>query len=44
MPRLTANLTMMYAEHFFLDRFQAAAGTGSRASNSCSPMNSPPPT
>ncbi|HCW21126.1 MAG TPA: hydroxypyruvate isomerase, partial [Achromobacter sp.] len=28
MPRLAANLTMMYAEHAFLDRFQAAAGDG----------------
>ncbi|MGE8690393.1 MAG: 2-oxo-tetronate isomerase [Achromobacter sp.] len=28
MPRLAANLTMMYTEHPFLDRFQAAAGDG----------------
>lgn len=28
MPRLAANLTMMYAEHAFLDRFQAAAKDG----------------
>ena len=28
MPRLAANLTMMYAEHAFLDRFQAAAQDG----------------
>ena len=28
MPRLAANLTMMYAEHAFLDRFKAAASDG----------------
>lgn len=28
MPRLAANLTMMYTEHAFLDRFQAAASDG----------------
>ena len=28
MPRLAANLTMMYAEHPFLDRFKAAASDG----------------
>lgn len=28
MPRLAANLTMMYNEHPFLDRFQAAASDG----------------
>lgn len=28
MPRLAANLTMMYNEHAFLDRFQAAASDG----------------
>lgn len=28
MPRLAANLTMMYAEHPFLDRFNAAASDG----------------
>lgn len=28
MPRLAANLTMMYTEHPFLDRFKAAAGDG----------------
>ena len=30
MPRLAANLTMMYGEHPFLDRFAAAAGDGFR--------------
>ena len=28
MPRFAANLTMMYAEHAFLDRFDAAAADG----------------
>ena len=28
MPRFAANLSMMYAEHEFLDRFAAAAGDG----------------
>lgn len=28
MPRLAANLSMMYAEHAFLDRFGAAARDG----------------
>lgn len=28
MPRFAANLTMMYTEHAFLDRFEAAAGDG----------------
>jgi len=28
MPRFAANLSMMYAEHAFLDRFAAAAGDG----------------
>lgn len=28
MPRLAANLSMMYAEHPFLDRFKAAADDG----------------
>jgi 2-dehydrotetronate isomerase len=30
MPRLAANLTMMYTEHPFLERFAAAAGDGFR--------------
>ncbi len=30
MPRLAANLTMMYNEHVFLDRFEAAAKDGFR--------------
>jgi hydroxypyruvate isomerase len=31
MPRFAANLTMMYGEHAFLDRFEAAAQDGFRA-------------
>ena len=31
MPRFAANLTMMYGEHAFLDRFEAAAKDGFRA-------------
>ena len=31
MPRFAANLTMMYNEHSFLDRFAAAAGDGFKA-------------
>ncbi|QRX81150.1 2-oxo-tetronate isomerase [Glaciimonas sp. PAMC28666] len=31
MPRFAANLTMMYTEHAFLDRFQAAAKDGFKA-------------
>ena len=31
MPRFAANLTMMYAEHAFLDRFEAAARDGFEA-------------
>jgi len=31
MPRFAANLSMMYTEHDFLDRFQAAAADGYRA-------------
>ena len=31
MPRFAANLTMMYGEHAFLDRFKAAARDGFRA-------------
>src|SRR5919112_1000149 len=31
MPRFAANLSMMYAEHAFLDRFAAAAADGFRA-------------
>jgi hydroxypyruvate isomerase len=31
MPRFAANLTMMYGEHDFLDRFEAAAHDGFRA-------------
>lgn len=42
MPRLAANLTMMYAEHAFLDRFQAAAGDGFTGVEFLFPTNSPP--
>lgn len=31
MPRFAANLTMMYTEHSFVDRFAAAAGDGFKA-------------
>ncbi|MGW5699195.1 hydroxypyruvate isomerase, partial [Streptomyces asiaticus] len=31
MPRFAANLSMMYAEHDFLDRFAAAAADGFEA-------------
>ena len=31
MPRFAANLTMMFQEHAFMDRFEAAAATGFRA-------------
>ena len=31
MPRFAANLSMMYTEHAFLDRFAAAAADGFRA-------------
>ena len=31
MPRFAANLSMMYQEHAFLDRFAAAAADGFRA-------------
>ena len=31
MPRFAANLSFMYSEHTFLDRFQAAARDGFRA-------------
>jgi Hydroxypyruvate isomerase len=31
MPRFAANLTVMYGEHAFLDRFEAAARDGFRA-------------
>jgi len=31
MPRFAANLSMLYNEHDFLDRFEAAAGDGFKA-------------
>jgi hydroxypyruvate isomerase len=37
MPRFAANLTMMYGEHAFLDRFKAAARDGFRAVESLFP-------
>jgi hypothetical protein len=40
MPRFAANLTVMYGEHAFLDRFEAAARDGFALSSSSSPMNS----
>jgi hypothetical protein len=43
MPRFAANLSMMYTEHDFLDRFAAAARTGSRPSSTCSRTTIRPP-
>ena len=44
MPRLAANLSMMFNEVPFLDRFDAAAqGRASRRSSSCSPTSTQPP-
>jgi hydroxypyruvate isomerase len=40
MPHFAANLTMMYGEHAFLDRFKAAARDGFRAVEFLFPMNS----
>ena len=40
MPKFCANLTMLYTEHAFLDRFAAAARDGFKASSSCSPTRS----
>ena len=31
MPKFAANITMMYTEHEFLDRFEAAAKSGFKA-------------
>ena len=44
MPRLAANLSMMFNEVPFLDRFglPAPAWPGSRAWSSCSPTTSQP--
>ncbi len=37
MPRFAANLSMMFTEVPFLDRFDAAAKAGFTPSNSCFP-------
>jgi len=42
MPRFAANLTMMYAEHAFLDRFAAAAADGFTAVEYLFPYEWPP--
>ena len=36
MPRLAANLTMLFNEVDFLDRFEAASRAGFEASSTCS--------
>jgi hydroxypyruvate isomerase len=41
MPRFAANLTMMYTEHSFLDRFAAAARDGFKAVEYMSPYEHP---
>ncbi|WP_018897861.1 2-oxo-tetronate isomerase [Rhizobium sp. 2MFCol3.1] len=41
MPRLAANLTMMFNEHAFLDRFQAAADAGFEAVEYLFPYDHP---
>ena len=35
MPKFAANLTMLFQEHDFLDRFAAAASAGFKVSNIC---------
>ena len=40
MPRLAANLSMMFNEVPFLDRFAAARRAGFEGWNSCFPTNS----
>ncbi|WP_336488056.1 2-oxo-tetronate isomerase [Methylobacterium nigriterrae] len=42
MPRFAANLTMMFTEHPFLDRFAAAADAGFRAVEFLFPYEHPP--
>lgn len=42
MPRFAANLSMMYTEHDFLDRFAAAAADGFRAVEYLFPYEHPP--
>ena len=41
MPRFAANLTMMFNEHAFLDRFQAAADAGFEAVEYLFPYDHP---
>ena len=43
MPRFAANLTMMYPEHAFLDRFAAAARDGFRGVEFLFPYEHPAP-
>jgi 2-dehydrotetronate isomerase len=42
MPRFAANLTLMYTEHGFLDRFSAAAKDGFTAVEFLFPYEHPP--
>ena len=42
MPRFAANLSLMYPEHAFLDRFEAAARDGFRAVECLFPYELPP--
>src|SRR4051812_50224260 len=42
MPRFAANLTMMYNEHAFIDRFSAAARDGFKAVEFLFPYEFPP--
>ena len=42
MPRFAANLTMMFTEHVFLDRFAAAARAGFDAVEFLFPYDHPP--
>jgi len=42
MPRFAANLSMMFTEHAFLDRFDAAAGAGFAAVEFLFPYDHPP--
>lgn len=42
MPKFAANLSMLYTEHSFIDRFAAAAADGFRAVEYVSPYEEPP--
>ncbi len=44
MPRFSANLSMLFAEHDFLDRFDAAARAGFKAVEYLGPYDHPPET